>query len=235
MRKIVLGTFAFLAACGTATAPVDEAVSEATSGFLAADGKPPVGVFDVTAPDGQVYREVLREDGTFSSTAADGSAVEGTWEMREKGVFCSKPKGAPDHVWRCKNEALNEDGVWTSTEVDGGEVSTVVRLETPVSSMAADGKPAEGFYRAVDETGFVLIEELREDGTYLFTDADGNFIEEGTYVQKTPQLPCFTPNAREAVEKCYFDEIGADGIWRTTDPDTGVVSVIERIEPEQAP
>ena len=106
---------------------------------------------------------------------------------------------------------------------------------TPVPSAAADGKPAEGFYRAVDGTGFVLIEELREDGTYLFTDADGNSIEEGTYLQKTPQLPCFTPNTDGAVEKCYLDEIGEDGIWRTTDPDSGVVSVIERIEPEQAP
>ncbi len=114
-----------------------------------------------------------------------------------------------------------------------GEVAPeTAEPSTPVSSMAADGKPPAGFYRAVDETGFVLIEELREDGTYLFADADGNLIEEGTYVQKTPQLPCFTSNADGAIEKCYLDEIGEDGIWRTTDPDTGVVSVIERMDPD---
>ena len=123
--------------------------------------------------------------------------------------------------------ALAACGGEMEEEVGAASVSDIAE---PEASMAADGKPAEGFYRAVDETGFVLIEELREDGAYLFTDADGNTIEEGTYVQKTPQLPCFTPNGEGAVEKCYIDEMGEDGIWRTTDPDTGVVSVIERIE-----
>lgn len=123
--------------------------------------------------------------------------------------------------------ALAACGGETAQEVDAEPVSTAVE---PEASMAADGKPAEGFYRAVDETGFFLIEELREDGTYLFTDADGNTIEQGTYVQKKPQLPCFTPQGEGAVEKCYLDDMGEDGVWRTTDPDTGVVSVIERIE-----
>lgn len=118
-------------------------------------------------------------------------------------------------------------GAETGVQVDDAPVSNPAELE---ASLAADGQPAEGFYRAVDETGFVLIEELRNDGTYVFTDADGKLIEEGTYVQKTPQLPCFTPKAEGAVEKCHLDEIGEDGVWRTTDPDTGIVSVIERIE-----
>lgn len=113
-------------------------------------------------------------------------------------------------------------------EVLDNPVEAVVEEAMPM--LAADGKPAPGRYRAVDETGFVLIEELREDGTYLFTDGDGNLVEEGTYVQKTPQLPCFTPNTDRAVEKCYNDELGEDGVWRTTDPDTGVVAVIERVD-----
>lgn len=118
-------------------------------------------------------------------------------------------------------------GAKRGVKVDDPPVSNTAELE---ASLAADGRPAEGFYRAVDETGLVLIEELRSDGTYVFTDADGELIEEGTYVQKTPQLPCFTPKAERAVEKCYMDEVGEDGVWRTTDPDTGIVSVIERIE-----
>jgi len=122
---------AVLAGCSVSNdAPLEEEPNVASGPLLmAADGKPPYGTFDVTAPDGQIYREVIREDGTFSSTAADGSAVEGTWEMREAGVFCSKPKGAPPSVWRCKNEVLNEEGVWTSTEIEGGEVSIVRRVE----------------------------------------------------------------------------------------------------------
>lgn len=93
----------------------------------AADGHPPYGVFDVTAPDGQVYREVISPDGTFSSTAKDGSSVEGVWEQRENGIFCSKPHGAP--VFRCKYEKVNSDGIWTSTEIDGSGVSTIIRVK----------------------------------------------------------------------------------------------------------
>lgn len=97
------------------------------NGIHAADGNPPYGVFDVTASDGQIYREVIRADGTFISTAKDGSDVEGVWEQREGGVFCSKPFKAP--TFRCKYEEINSNGVWTSTEIEGGEISTIRRLK----------------------------------------------------------------------------------------------------------
>jgi len=93
----------------------------------AADGKPPYGVFDVISSDGQVYREVIRADGSFSSTAKDGSTVNGVWEQRKDGIFCSKPIKAPK--FRCKYEEVNTDGVWTSTELEGGNVSIVLRLK----------------------------------------------------------------------------------------------------------
>lgn len=97
-------------------------------------------------------------------------------------------------------------------------------------TLAADGLSPEGRYRAVSEaSGVVLIEELRTDGTYTFFDENGQSVEEGTFEQKTPELPCFTPNTDGAVQKCYNDMIGDDGIWRTTDPDTGEVFVLERI------
>lgn len=117
---------ALLVAGYNATAKEKESAIDAER-LLAADGKPPYGLFDVTAPDGQVYREVIREDGTFSSTSADGSAVEGVWEQREAGIFCSRPVQAPSY--RCKYEEVNADGIWTSTELEGGEVSIVRRLE----------------------------------------------------------------------------------------------------------
>ena len=98
--------------------------------------------------------------------------------------------------------------------------------------MAADGGTPEGRYRAVDETGAVLIEELRPDGTYTFTDEEGTVLEEGDYVQKSSAELCFTALTEGAVEKCYAEEIGEDGVWRTTDPETGAVAVIERIDAE---
>ena len=97
-------------------------------------------------------------------------------------------------------------------------------------SMAADGAPPAGMYRAVGDDGSVLIEDLREDGTYTFSDEEGAVIEEGAYIQKSPTIICFTANTQGAVEICYADAIGDDGVWRTTDPNTGVVSVIERID-----
>jgi len=128
---IILGALA-LASCSESGTPpetvsaINELSANADTIMKAADGQPPYGTFDVTAPDGQVYREVIRPDGTFSSSSADGSAVEGEWEQRAEGVFCSRPIGAPD--FRCKNETVNDQGVWTSTEINGGEVSIVKRV-----------------------------------------------------------------------------------------------------------
>lgn len=109
-----------------------------------------------------------------------------------------------------------------------------VQTEEPSTGpvMAADGAPPEGRYRATSETGVVLLEDLRPDGTYIFTDETGEIVEEGRFEQKSPESPCFAPNGEGMAEKCYADAIGEDGIWRTTDPDTGEVWVLERIAAE---
>jgi len=109
------------------------------------------------------------------------------------------------------------------------EATQATTLENKMA-MAADGAPPVGLYRAVGEDGSVLIEELREDGTYVFSDENGGVIEEGAYMQKSPTNICFTADTQGAEEICYADAIGDDGVWRTTDPNTGVVSVIERID-----
>ena len=98
--------------------------------------------------------------------------------------------------------------------------------------MAADGALPEGRYRAVSESGVVLIEELRADGTYAFSDEAGAVFEEGTYEQRSPERLCFIASTQGAEEICYAEEIGDDGVWRTTDPNTGEVSVVERIDAE---
>lgn len=119
-------------------------------------------------------------------------------------------------------------------DASGEAVSDAASDYTSASdiALAVDGKPAVGKYRAVSEdSGSVLLEDLRDDGTYTFTDEGGTVLEEGTYEQLVPERPCFTANTEGSVQKCYQDLIGEDGVWRTIDPDTGEVSVIERIDP----
>ena len=117
-------------------------------------------------------------------------------------------------------------------EPDAGAqpTQTTELVELEHRGTAADGMPSEGQYRAIsEETGSVLIENLRADGTYTFSAEDGTIVEEGEYDQQSPELICFMPNIEDAVTKCYSDAIGEDGIWRTTDPDTGEVFTLERI------
>lgn len=113
----------------------------------------------------------------------------------------------------------------TDADATAVEATAIVK-----NSAAADGRPPEGRYRAVDDSGFVLFEELRADNTYTFSDENGEVLEEGTYLQRTVSQLCFTADTEGAAEKCYLEEIGEDGVWRTTDPDTGVVSIVERVE-----
>lgn len=98
------------------------------------------------------------------------------------------------------------------------------------ASLAADGGPSAGRYRATDEAGAILIEELRPDGTYAFSTEDGEIIEEGTYEQKSQDELCFTASAPGAPEMCYAETLGEDGIWRSVEPETDAVFVIERLE-----
>ena len=62
----------------------------------------------------------------------------------------------------------------------------------PAQVMAADGQPAPGTYRVTTEGGDVFTEELKPDGTYIQTDADGTVVETGRWVQKSPQDYCWT-------------------------------------------
>ncbi|RGP40059.1 hypothetical protein BPTFM16_00335 [Altererythrobacter insulae] len=100
----------------------------------------------------------------------------------------------------------------------------------PSLTVAVDGLPSAASYRAVDETGFVLLEDLREDGTYVFKSEDGDILETGTYDQKSPDELCFTSDEEGATEKCYDEEVDADGKWISTDRETGVKATITRIE-----
>lgn len=74
-----------------------------------------------------------------------------------------------------------------------------------------------------------MIEELRSDGTYVFRDGDSAIIEEGRYEQKSQKKLCFTASAEGAPKKCYSESMGEDRLWRSIDPETNAVFVIERV------
>lgn len=105
-----------------------EAVATAEPAAMAADGKPTAGTYRITDADGTVSTEVLAEDGTFTSTAADGKVETGRWEQKSTDVFCvtMDAEGAKQE---CYNEAIDANGVWSSTDSEGS-TSTVERVES---------------------------------------------------------------------------------------------------------
>jgi hypothetical protein len=116
------------------------------------------------------------------------------------------------------------------------DMATEPAADTPRSkTLAADGKPSAGYFRAIDAEGEVLFEQLRPDGTYRFANLQGVTLEEGRWEQKSPALLCFTANRETADEICYREEIGPDGIWRSVDTNTGAIARIERMEAQARP
>jgi hypothetical protein len=139
MKKIVLvAALATLAACQqqeAAPAPAPEASTEAVAtpaadaGPLAADGKSPVGMYEITTSEGEVFREEVRADGTYSDTDKNGKVVEtGKWEQKSPSQFCSTSDEAGAKE-RCNTEGVDAAGVWTSTNPDG-KTATVKRIES---------------------------------------------------------------------------------------------------------
>jgi len=104
----------------------------------------------------------------------------------------------------------------------------------PAQVMAADGQPAPGTYRVTTEGGDVFTEELKPDGRYIQTDADGTVVETGRWVQKSPQDYCWTVDEQyreegdTGAEKCNTEAVGADGVWTSTNAD-GETATVERM------
>ena len=97
---------------------------------------------------------------------------------------------------------------------------------TPAEVMAADGKSPVGSYRITDSDGKIYPEVLKADGTYQST-AGGKAAASGKWVQKTPNLYCYTEDGPEPKEVCN-DEKVENGVWTSKSPD-GKVSKVERV------
>ncbi|TNE33264.1 MAG: hypothetical protein EP350_04435 [Alphaproteobacteria bacterium] len=97
---------------------------------------------------------------------------------------------------------------------------------------AADGGPGYGQFRIIHADGSVSTDDVREDGTYTTTMADGT-VETGKWVQK-PGEYCATPDTEGAVEECYPEKIDENGKWVSNNPKTGETVTVERVVEEAA-
>jgi len=134
MKKIALvAALAVVSACSQpAEAPDEEATAETTADaepaeVMAADGGPAYGKFKITQADGTSFTDDVRADGTYTSTAADGTEMEsGTW-VQKPGEYCTT-KNEEGAVEECYPEKIDEKGVWVSSNTKTGETVTVERL-----------------------------------------------------------------------------------------------------------
>ncbi len=105
----------------------------------------------------------------------------------------------------------------------------------PAPMLAADGQPAPGMYKVTTEEGEVFTEEVKPDGTYVQTDAEGNVVETGLWEQKSPEQYCtivdeeYREEGDTGEQKCNTEGIGADGVWTSTNAD-GKTAIVERVE-----
>ena len=95
-------------------------------------------------------------------------------------------------------------------------------------ALAADGAPTPGQYRVTRADGTVVLEEVRDDGTYSTT-VDGEVTETGRWEQKDAATYCYTSDAEGSSQICNTEVVDEDGVWRSTNPD-GETSVVERVD-----
>lgn len=106
-------------------------------------------------------------------------------------------------------------------------------VEAAPEVVAADGLPTPGNYKVTLANGDVVMEEVRADGTYTATMADGT-IENGTWEQKSPDVYCTTSDEEGAEQSCNNEAIDENGVWSSTDPDSGETATVERVVEEAA-
>lgn len=103
----------------------------------------------------------------------------------------------------------------------------------PAAVMAADGQPAPGMYKVTTEEG-VFMEEVKADGTYVSTDAEGTVVETGRWEQRTPEEYCTVADEQYREEgetdemKCNTEGIGEDGVWTSVNSE-GKTATVERV------
>lgn len=101
--------------------------------------------------------------------------------------------------------------------------------EAAATNVAADGKPSTGTFEATHADGTKHTVEVKPDGTYAVTGADGKVAETGKWEQKSPETYCETADKEGAKQKCFAEKVDDKGIYTSTDPETGEVATIVRV------
>lgn len=113
-------------------------------------------------------------------------------------------------------------------EPEATEAAATEESAPVVVSLAADGLPSVGVYNVTRADGTMSTFEAKEDGTYVATGADGT-VETGTWRQESQAVWCETADTEGATETC-FDERMEDGVYMSTNRETGETSTITRPE-----
>ena len=109
------------------------------------------------------------------------------------------------------------------------EEATTEEAAAP-ANIAADGLPTVGVYKVTQPDGTVITVDVKEDGTFAATDADGNVIDSGKWEQKSPEQYCETSDAEGSTQVCYEEKIDENGVYVSKNPNTGDVSTVERVQ-----
>lgn len=102
--------------------------------------------------------------------------------------------------------------------------------EAAPATTAADGGPSYGTFQVTQADGTTFTSEVKPDGTYVETAADGTAMGTGKWEQKSPELWCATPDEEGAVQTCYEEKVDANGVYTSKDPNTGEVSTVVRVK-----
>ncbi|MXO58012.1 hypothetical protein GRI89_00435 [Altererythrobacter salegens] len=101
---------------------------------------------------------------------------------------------------------------------------------TEAMTLAADGKPSTGSFEVTMADGNKITVDVKPDGTYSAVGPDGAVADTGKWVQRSPEFYCETSDKEGSVQKCYTEKVDENGVYTSTDPDTGDVATVVRLE-----
>lgn len=126
--------------------------------------------------------------------------------------------------------ALATLGACSREEAPAAEATEEAAAAPAAETMAADGKPSHGKYEVTMADGKMHTTDVKPDGTYTVTGADGTVSDTGKWVQKSPAEYCETSDKAGSKEKCYAEAVDDKGVYTSKDPDTGDVATVVRVE-----
>jgi hypothetical protein len=112
------------------------------------------------------------------------------------------------------------------------EPTTAAEASMPAAAetnVAADGKPSAGKYEVTRADGSKMVDEVKADGTFVTTGADGKVIDTGKWEQKSRAQYCATSDKAGSKQVCYDEKVDDKGVYTSKNPETGEVSTVVRV------